>query len=244
MKRFLMRKVFVVMVLTMLIQSTALAEGIDLEGMDYEYLTSLKQLVDKELYSRPESAPRVLTPGSYIVGKDIKAGRYNFLVNTYEFDVPAVAWLGVYENIEAYNADCDPLHYGYFSIGDEQESIDLCDGNLVKIVDFPITLSISEITEDESFNYITPDGTYVPRGLYIGGEDIPIGKYRIYMGTLSGGDVLIFSDKTSYSEGEYDARAELLPIWSGHIDYIIVEEGNIVEVRKDVVMVRQEELDF
>ena len=56
--------------------SLCYAADTDLTALDYESLSKLKQEIDKEYYSRPESEPFTLGAGLYTVGEDILPGKY------------------------------------------------------------------------------------------------------------------------------------------------------------------------
>ena len=53
-----------------------IGEALDIGAMDYNSLLALKQEVDLEIDSRPEAEPFVINPGQYVVGSDMKVGKY------------------------------------------------------------------------------------------------------------------------------------------------------------------------
>lgn len=218
-----------------------MAESIELADMDYENLVELKQAIDMELFSRPEAEPRVLAPGKYVVGEDIKAGRYYAAVNSYVFNDDCTSRVKVYETDETESS----LWCEWPSLDEAPISIVLNDGNLLSVEYFPITLSIEELSEDQKYEYVVPEGTYVPVGVYEVGKDIPDGAYQVYMGTIYGGDVFVYANDELYKEGTYETRTELRVIWDdGHMKPLTVQEGNIIVVKKDVVMRKQQQLTF
>lgn len=218
-----------------------MAKSIELTEMDYENLVELKQAVDMELFSRPEAEPRVLAPGKYIVGEDIKAGRYYATVNSYAFNEDCTSRLKAYET-----DDTEPsLWCEWPSLDEPPISIALNDGNVLSVEYFPITLSVEELSDDQKYEYVVPEGTYVSVGVYEVGNDIPAGSYQVYMGTIYGGDVFVYANDELYKEGTYETRTELRVIWDdGHIKPLSVQEGNIIVVKKDVVMRKQQQLTF
>ena len=239
-----MKKLLSLMMVLFILITPAMAEGLDLEGMDYDSLMQLKQAVDAELYSRPEAEPRVLQPGIYEIGKDICPGRYLARVNSYEFGKNTYCSLSIFDTFEAATNYGDRVYYETISLEEGSLGIDLPDGKFFKVSDFPVTLSVSELTEEELYEYVPPEGTYVPAGTYVVGEDLPAGGYQIFMGTIAGCDVLVYDDENALENGKYSQRAELRMIWDGHVASISVKEGNIVKVEDDVVMKKQPKLEF
>ncbi len=239
-----MKKLLSLMMVLFILITPAIAEGLDLEGMDYDSLMQLKRAVDAELYSRPEAEPITLAPGVYEIGKDIHQGRYFARVNSYEFGKSNSSRVSVYESNETVGNWEGLISQKWLSIEDGSTSIDLTDGAFLEILDFPVTLSVSELTEEELYEYVPPEGTYVPAGTYVVGEDLPAGGYQIFMGTIVGCDVLVYDDENTFENGKYSQRAELRTIWDGHVGSISVKEGNIVKVENDVVMKKQPKLEF
>ena len=52
------------------------AESIDLSGLSFDELMSLRQALDAEIMSRPEWKEVAVPAGTWVVGKDIPAGSY------------------------------------------------------------------------------------------------------------------------------------------------------------------------
>lgn len=245
MRRAIDMKRFLCLVLALVfLSASAAAEELDLAGMDFESLMQLKQAVDAELYSRPAAEPRVLQPGIYEIGKDILPGRYLARVNSYEFGKNTYCHLSIYKTFKAAADYGDCVYYETISLEDGSLGIDLPDGKFFKVDGFPVTVSVSELTEEELYEYVPPEGTYVPAGTYVVGEDLPAGGYQIYMGTLAGCDVLVYNDKNALENKEYSQRAELRTIRDGHVASISVKDGNVIKVKDDIVMKKQPKLVF
>ena len=225
----------------------------DLTGMSYDQLCDLKQALNLELQSRPEANPTILEPGAYEVGKDILPGRY-FLMAA----MPTTSFLDnlnvyIFENRELYESE-----KGYYSenaykkheLTNIAESHDLIDGEVVYFYSKRLALGKLEFTFDDVFEYKVPDGTYVPKGLYIVGQDIPEGTYRVYAGTKKAGRLSVFSSQeemnkkstfNSYAECELTAY----PSDSDDLfETIILSSGKYVKVESDVVMKKQAKLNF
>ena len=75
-----MKKFSSILLVMMLCISVALAETIDFKGMSTEELISLYQEIQAELSERIDlGATNRIGRGSYVIGKDIKAGYYDFV---------------------------------------------------------------------------------------------------------------------------------------------------------------------
>lgn len=75
-----MKKILSILLVMMLCMSIALAEAIDFKGMSTEELISLYQEIQAELSERIDlGTTNRIGRGSYVVGKDIKAGYYDFV---------------------------------------------------------------------------------------------------------------------------------------------------------------------
>lgn len=96
-----MKRLFVALVLVTMIMSTALAEGVDLASMTTDDLIQLRQQITDEISLRvaDPNDEQLVPEGIYVVGKDIKAGKYVLKHYSDLFLSPVVV---VFENIEAY----------------------------------------------------------------------------------------------------------------------------------------------
>ena len=222
----------------------------DLSGMAFSELSELKQKVDAEYNSRPEAEPFAVAEGFYTVGKDIEPGRYYAATV-----VPDEEGYSVRLHVYADKAQFDSRpsgYYGdyiseaYFSLGDEPKSITLEDGNYL-YVEGQLLFGAGEFDPADFFTYEPPKGTYVPAGAYMVGEgedkDIPAGTYTVYAGTVYGGEVKIYNDSDKYAQDGswhfgYDNYCELRVAKKLEAETIILEEGYVLLVEKDVVMKR------
>lgn len=239
-----MKRILSIILVVLVLSVPAFAEDLDLKTMNYEQLAELKQAVDNEYYARPEAAPKVLAPGNYIVGEDIQPGIYYVCVNSYEFNQDANAWFGIYESRETYDDGSGTLWNDYISLNDQASCVNLKKDNMVRIGDFPVTISVRELTENERYQYVIPDGTYVPCGTYKVGQDIPAGTYQVYMGSIYGGYLAIYPDDAAYKDDNSATYVELRVVWSDHTKSAVLEDGNIVVVHRDVVLRKQAKLVF
>jgi len=96
-----MKRLLVALVLVAMMMSTALAEVIDLAAMSTDDLIQLRQQITDEINTRAAdpSDERLVPEGIYVVGKDIKAGKY---VLKHYSDLFFSSFVVVFENLEAY----------------------------------------------------------------------------------------------------------------------------------------------
>lgn len=229
-----------------------LAEGIDVTAMDYDQLFKLKQQIDAEFVSRPESKPFILVPGEYEVGKDIRPGRYYILAATPIYGIYRSCTVFVYQDREAFDKRMKnkEAYIAEYELGNSVKSVDLPDGSFIVVKYSSVALSNSEFTFEDVYSYTVPDGTLVPAGRYVVGVEIPAGTYNFYAGTGYGGRAYVYtSEEDSLSDGTMHGKAkikiEVDP--STHLDdyeTAILEDGLIVVVNRDVVMRKQQKLNF
>lgn len=239
-----MKKLLSLMMVLFVLITPAMAEGLDLEGMDYDSLMKLKQAVDAELYSRPEAEPMTLAPGVYEIGKDIHPGRYFVRVNSYEFGKSNSSRVSIYESKETVGNWKGLISQKWISLEDGSMSVDLTDGTFLEILDVPVVVGITDIIEELQYKYTPPEGTYVSAGMYTAGEDLPVGSYYVYMGSVEGCVVSVYDDKDSFKRDDPNQMIELRITQDGQVASIVVEEGNVIKVQNDAVMKKQPKLEF
>ena len=241
-------KGFLSLILVVLVFITsAMAEGLDLEGMDYDSLMKLKQAVDDELYSRPEAEPRVLYPGMYTVGQDIKAGSYQVIVAEVGDDETGSEIL-VYSDLTSKEAFAE-IQDAYVGISDSPISIILENGNVIEVCWLPAKFSVRGFDSEDYPDYALPEGTIVPSGAYVVGDDIPSGMYQMFAGSISDGKLLLYSSVEAYNKDKssrlnYDEKYELEASKTASGFMIRLDEGNVVIVEQDVIMKKQQKLRF
>lgn len=239
-------KRIVVLVLCILLLSTATAESIDVSNMDFDALQTLKAAVELEFHSRPEAAGISLLPGYYAVGQDIKPGRYYVKMvepsgNGYSVRLHVYADREKYESRPAGKYG-EYIYDDYFSIEDDAISMLLEEGNFLWLEEGSIVFSVSEINLLDL--YEVPEGTYVPAGSYVVGEDIPAGKYTAYSGTIFGGEVKVYYSENTFKSNKYDKRYEIEVEKPQVPAALVLEDGYVVFVEKDIVMRKQAKLSF
>ena len=220
----------------------------DLSAMDFSALSELKQKVDAEYHSRPEAEPLTVTEGYYTVGQDINPGRYYVAMVAPDEDGYGVR-MHVY--VDKAQFDARPSgYYGeyisddYFTLGEEPKSMTLENGNYL-YVEGSLMFSASEFSLSDYYTYEVPEGTYVQAGAYMVGEgedkDIPPGTFTVYPGTVYGGEVKIYNSEEAFAEDGswhlgYDKHCEVLVKNTTSSETIMLEEGYVLFVEKDVVM--------
>lgn len=75
MKKFLL-VLIVLLLISVALPAVSLADGFDFSSMSLEELLGLRNAVDEEIRARVSTPSAALYNGVYIVGKDIKPGRY------------------------------------------------------------------------------------------------------------------------------------------------------------------------
>ena len=71
-----MRKLLCLLMAILLIGTVALAESIDLSALSDDELLALKDQLDSVIYERELFSSTLFPAGLYVVGEDIKAGKY------------------------------------------------------------------------------------------------------------------------------------------------------------------------
>lgn len=247
--------VLIVILVSVLLCAIAVAEEQDFSSLTYSELAELKQKVDYEFFSRPEAEPQHLAEGQYTVGVDIAPGRY-FMGSVEAGAGGYTQRIHVYKDRATYEARPSG-RYGeylvdeYLNVGEEPKSIGLEEGNFVWLQNGATLISLSAFKPADYSHYELPAGTLVPAGVYDVGEDgdIPAGKYNAFAGTVSGGEIKIYYTKEKFaSDGSwhlgYDKDYELDASDNPESEGIILEDGYVVLVIKDVVLKKQPKLVF
>lgn len=228
----------------------AFGDSLSIAEMDYASLVALKEEIDQELRSRPESEPIILHPGQYLVGSYIKEGKYYVIIDRPEglFDSAKIvlyADKSKYDEREGFSYG-DYLMSEYYSIGEQSKTIDLKDGNYLYIQNAPVKISLIDYSEDEYYSYTPPTGTTVPIGIYTIGSEIPAGFYTVYPPSYEDSThIQIFGSREAYEsdDGKY--------IWivvkatsSASESSFKLDDGNILIVDGAVIMKKSPPLSF
>lgn len=230
-----------------LLFSAATGAETDIQNMDFDALSKLKQTVDAEFASRPEAGVLTLVPGQYVVGRDLKAGRYLMMCNDPSYK-RNYARLHVYKD-EAQFAERPAGYYGeyisdnMFTLGEAPESVVLAEGNLLCLDSAGVVCTLYEFAEEDYYRYTPPEGTCVPAGSYLVGEEgnLPAGNYEVFAADVQGGEIRIyFKEEDFFNDGSWHLGCDKhYDIDTGEKETIKLEEGYLLFVEKDVVMTRQ-----
>lgn len=106
-----MKKLLCLVLAMLIIGCGALCESIDISGLSDAELLELKQQVDNALFERLFSAGRLFPAGKYIVGVDIKPGKY--VIHTSSTDNGGNGHIYIFADAEGY-ASNDSIYSEYF----------------------------------------------------------------------------------------------------------------------------------
>ncbi len=249
-----MKKGYLVIILLMLcLNLSANAEKTDLTTMDYDSLLLLNQEINMELRSRPESKSFILTEGQYIVGKDIKPGKYYVMITEPAEESVILGNLrviSIYKDKAAYERQTGSLFSETwlsqfrFSFDGNYKTIYFEDGYYFTLTD-SLTFSSIPFSKEDLWKIDVPKGTLIPAGVYTVGNEIPAGEYELYPGELTGGDLYLYYNEYSYkNDGSYhfnsDKHYELKVFKTLKPMSIYLEDGYIILAENDVIMKKPE----
>lgn len=161
------------------------AAAFDFTRYSYDELIGIREQLVAELQTRPEAGERILQPGQYVVGKDIAQGIYDVGFVPAEEDDTYTNWY-VYDTKQMYDYDVSRLYLGDMprEEGRVQEGssvkVELFDGDYFVIYYSAASIERTGNAVPVEYDYTAPEGTSVPTGVYMIGEDIPAGKYTIW----------------------------------------------------------------
>ena len=212
------------------------AEGIDIQSMDTDALISLRNSINLELQVRPEASPFEVGIGTYVIGEDIAAGNYYIAAKGLS---RYTAGINIYENSETYTSG-ETLDWFYLPVEDDAKRSILKEGYIIEVASAPLMFSLTEYEGGRYYTYTLPEGTYVPAGIYTVGIEIPAGTYQFFAATLDSRNVHLY--QTSINDEECD----IIRIDASDTEYetAILSDGNVLEVRTDIVMKKQPKLSF
>lgn len=236
----------------------AIGEALDIGEMDYDSLLALKQEVDLEIDSRPEAEPFVINPGKYVVGSDMKSGKY-FVIFAEPVNRTYCEYMLFPDKLTFTAALETPLeerskylmYRGRINALDRSTYIDFQEGSYLITEGASIKLSVTDFDDADYFTYTAPEGTVVPLGTYIVGEEIPAGSYTAYPYDTQGAKIYIYksaevlaADQSSSIGWEADAKIYLSIIGDDSSAIFKLAEGNIIIIDNVVVMTKNAAFDF
>lgn len=194
---------------------TTIAEaGFDFTSYSYDELIGIRESLDAELATRPEAGERILQPGQYVVGTDIAQGIYDLGFVPAEEDDTYTNWY-IYDTKQMYDYDVSRLFLGDLprNEGRVQEGssvkVELFDGDYFVIYRSAASIIRTGNAVPIESDYTAPEGTSIPTGIYIIGEEIPEGKYTIYFNGVAPSRVRTYAnpeDATNdFKDPEFEA---------------------------------------
>lgn len=181
-----MKRFIAWILLLVLVMPAAVAEAdFDFTGYSYDQLIDIREQLDAEIDTRPEAGARTLQPGQYAVGKDIAQGIYDLGFVPAEADDTYTNWY-IYDTKQMYDYDVDRLFLGDLprDEGRVQEGssvkVELFEGDYFVIYRSAASIERTGNAVPVEYDYTPPEGTSIPTGIYIIGEEIPVGKYTVY----------------------------------------------------------------
>lgn len=233
------------------VASVVIAESnTDYSGLSLQELIDMRASLDAEIGVRMSDLSTILVPGTYTVGKDIKAGSYIIQGLMDEGPGGYSPQALVAESIE----DAEYSEYTDYSYMKEgiKWYIAVVDGNVIEIRSGdvaiqnaqPLSCGIEEINPNDSS--LSPTANLVP-GRYVAGKDIKAGTL-ILVGLMDEGPGG-YSPQALAAESMDDASN------SEYIDYqymkkgstwrVSLKNGNVLEIRSgDVAVQEMEPLAF
>lgn len=135
-----MKKVLAFLLVCILFVTPVFAEGMDLSSMSVEELIQLHNQIDEILADKFKCELGVIYPGIYVVGKDIKEGRY--LLNCLKTGMVNFWIITLYENEDEFE-NRNRLYNENLEIGG-QAQLNLTDGMVIEIHDGLGMITVAE----------------------------------------------------------------------------------------------------
>lgn len=209
----------------------AFAQDIDLTSLGYEELSKLKKEVDYEYSSRPEAEPFIMQVGSYKVGIDIAPGTYYINRAKLIDEYPA--------QVRVYDEKGDSRSMPYATI-DDVNYVTLNAGDTFTIYYADVIFSSQKNELGDLYELPEIEGTFVPKGKYTIGEEIPAGSYEIYPTALRGSTIYIYAEKESTDYNLYGISFDQ----KQYGQVLRFSEGNYISLSEPVYMKKTVALNF
>lgn len=131
-----MRRFFIlILALFVFVGFSGHAEGIDLDSMSTFELFELQFEIQEKLYSIDPASGFILFPGSYVVGRDLKAGTYVFKVVEHLESKINRAYISFYKSEKDFEnfEDVGLASSSFFPGQDDVAQYNLKDGEVIKL---------------------------------------------------------------------------------------------------------------
>lgn len=218
--------------------------GADYSNLSLEQLISMRATLDTEIEKRMADLSTKLIPGTYVVGRDVKAGSYILLGLMDKGSGGYSPQALVAESSE--NASySEYIDYSYMKEGTKW-FITVVDGNVIEIRSGdvaiqnaqPLTCGVNEVNPNDPS--LIPTSNLAP-GRYIAGKDIKAGTY-VLVGIMDKGSDG-YSPQALTSNSIDDAtNSEYIDyqyMKNGSTWHIALKSGNVLEIRSGDVAVQE-----
>lgn len=125
-----MKKIILLFISVFVLLNTCLAESIDVSALSDNELIALNDSVMEELDKRNLKTGSQFFPGVYIVGKDIKSGKYTMETEVIDNNELPYCKIRYFESEEAY-ANNEDLHFDLITEAGYQ--MNLNEGNVIEL---------------------------------------------------------------------------------------------------------------
>lgn len=238
------RLVALFVVLALCVTTSAIAEAIDFSTYTYAELEEIRSALDAEMNSRPEGGAKTLAVGQYAVGSDIEPGEYLLGFVADEEDDTASEYY-VYENRSMYEFDVGRLWLGDFPRtegrvkGTSTATVKLYEGDYFIVyrssISYKKIADVAPIQDD----YTLPDGTLVPVGHYVVGNEIPAGGFNAYFGGEYSSRVRIYGADQDWDNEFTDPEVEAILTESNDSTTLHLDEGAHVVVQYNPIIMEK-----
>lgn len=247
MKRSVVRVLVFTLLFCFSFVSLVLAEsGTDYSNLSLDELISMRSALDTEIENRMVDLSTKLIPGTYVVGRDLKAGSYIVLGLMDEGPSGYTPQALISESAE--NAEySEYIDYQYMKT-DVEWHVTVVDGNVIEVRSGDVSIQNAQpltcgMEETNPNDPSLPTTSNMAPGTYIAGKDIKAGTY-ILVGLMDEGP-------TGYTPQALTAESVDDASNSEYIDYsylktgetwrIALKNGNVLEVRSGEVAVQEME---
>ena len=241
------RTVVIILALMLAVASVGfcMAEGsIDFSNYTLDELIQLKAELTEEIGKRPGGEKLVLGSGQYKIGGDLPAGIYTFkFVANGDPDMTRTEYY-VYENESMYKYDISRLWLGDMPrvegslTGQGETRISLYPGEYLSLrYNGAEVERVGNVTERDN-GYTVPEGTTIPKGNYIIGEEIPAGTYTIYFSGTTTSRVRVFQDSRE-ADNSFNKGKETILDSSNTEGTVMLNEGNVLRVEYTPIIMKK-----
>ena len=231
--------------------SCAFADGSDrdaLQSMDDETFIALWHDAQIEYMRRASHFSTLLGAGVYETGIDVPAGNYTLIPTGRSISPPGII---VFPDRKTYEQTTDERRpkgclFSIESRCGERCDIALQEGNILVCSGFPVHCfrgSDFSAATDAAL-YLPPEGTVVPAGVYIAGQDIPVGRYTFNYNGKNAVVVEMYRDRELF-EGQYaPTNYEIISFINPQVSFSLSDGYVLVIKYNSVIANKASQLSF